>query len=806
MERMRLLFNIRIHRKEAPHTLGRGSSIRGKRLEEQITELIPAVALTDCCILPDMILAFDINRKSSTAAIEQAMKSEKRLFMTMLKTAGETDPSEEDVASVGTIVRIRQLVRPVNGGLQLMVEGLNRARLLSLRKEEGGFKTAEVLPYGREGDMIVPAEAEACLRSLKDLLGSYDKVSHQIGAEVLTELMGIDDLNVLVDRASVEVNTTTDRQQKLLEAVSLRERYDVLCSILATEVDVLGYRDEVQSKIQKAIDKNQREYLLREQLRLIKEELGEDPLTSDADTYKAKCEKLIAPQAVKDRILEEIGRFQNVQAMSPESQVIRGYIETLLSLPWDKTCEDSKDLKEAERILNRDHYGLTDVKGRILEYLAVRQLTGKGESPILCLVGPPGTGKTSIGRSVAEAMHKPYVRLSLGGVRDEAEIRGHRRTYIGAMPGRIVNALKKAGVKNPVIVLDEIDKVSSDYRGDVSSALLEVLDSEQNNHFEDHYVELPVDLSEVMFITTANDMQAIPGPLLDRMEIVEISSYTENEKFHIGKEHLLPKQTQKNGLDAGVFRLSDKALSGIIASYTREAGVRQLERQIGKVCRRAALEILKDGRKNVRVTERNLKAYLGQPKYQQENPVGRPAVGIVRGLAWTAVGGVTLEIEVNILPGSGELVLTGQLGDVMKESATTGLSYIRSIAADYSIEKSFFKDHDIHLHIPEGAVPKDGPSAGITMATAILSAVTGTPVRSDVAMTGEITLRGHVLPIGGLKEKLLAASKAGITTVLVPEKNRADVSEIAEEITGRLTIRYVSDMKEVLEESLVQDH
>lgn len=777
-----------------------------KGLEEEIKERMPAVALTDCCILPDMLLAFEINRTSSTKAIEKAMEGEKKLFMTKLVTTGEADPDRKDVCAVGTIVRIRQVTRPTHGGIQLMVEGLCRARLLSVTKEEEGYKTAEVMPYAREGDVLIPAEEEACLRALKDLLSAYDKASHQIGGELLAELNEMTDLNSLVDQASIEINTTPDRMQKLLEAISLRERYAVLTSILATEVDVLGYRDEVQAKIQKSVDKNQREYLLREQLKFIQNELGEDPLDSDAASFLEKCEKLEASDEVKDKIREEISRFQNMQAMSPESQVVRGYIETLLSLPWDKRCEDSKDLTEAEAILNRDHYGLDDVKERILEYLAVRQMTGKGDSPVLCLVGPPGTGKTSIGRSVAEATHRPYVRLSLGGVRDEAEIRGHRRTYIGAMPGRIVNALKKAGVKNPLVVLDEIDKVSSDYKGDVASALLEVLDTEQNSHFEDHYVELPVDLSEVMFLTTANDIQSIPGPLLDRMEVIEISSYTANEKFHIAKEHLVPKQIEKNGLQNQDFRISNSALTAMIASYTREAGVRSLERQIGKTCRKAALEILKNGKKSVRVTEKSLKSYLGNPRYEEEKANQEAEVGIVRGLAWASVGGVTLEIEVNILPGAGELVLTGQLGDVMKESATTALSYVRSIADDYGVAKDFFKEHDIHLHIPEGAVPKDGPSAGITMATGILSAVANIPVRPNVAMTGEITLRGNVLPIGGLKEKLLAAATAGITDVLVPEKNRPDVLLISKEITGRLAIHYMKTMREVLEESLVQDH
>ena len=653
------------------------------------------------------------------------------------------------------------------------------------------------------GQPLTDNEAEAISRNLKEVFALYCQESQKISRELMMQILEISDVEKLADQIAINLPMTCEQRQKVLDALEIRERCETLSVILGNEVEILKIREELQNQIKARIDKNQKEYILREQLKLIREELGEDNSQTEIQEFKAKTEKLQASKEVKEKIREEIRRLQNASNNPSESGVIRGYLEVLLGLPWDKMSRDNKDLSKARRILEADHYGLEKVKERILEYLAVRTLTKKGDSPILCLVGPPGTGKTSIARSVAKALNKKYIRICLGGVRDEAEIRGHRRTYVGAMPGRIAQSLRQAGVKNPLMLLDEIDKVSSDYKGDTASALLEVLDSEQNNKFTDHYVELPIDLSEVLFIATANDVQTIPRPLLDRMELIEISSYTENEKMHIAKEHLVPKQLKANGLKPEQLTISDKALGEIISGYTKEAGVRSLERKIGQICRRAALKILEQHEEKVNVTQKNLEEYLGRKRYnfQMKNP--QPEVGIVRGLAWTSVGGDTLQIEVNIMPGRGGFKLTGQLGDVMKESAEAGISYIRSVAKKYGIKEEFFKKHDIHIHIPEGAVPKDGPSAGITMATAMISAITKVPVRADVAMTGEITLRGRILPIGGLKEKLLAAKKAGIKTVLVPGKNKPDVQEMDQEITEGLEILFAESMEEVLKTALV---
>ena len=596
-----------------------------------------------------------------------------------------------------------------------------------------------------------------------------------------------------------------EEKQKILDAVSMTERYEVLMALLLKEIEIIAIKNDFQAKVKAHVDKNQKEYLLREQMKVIREELGEDNTELDADHFMDALGKIRADKEVKEKIKKEIDRFKNISSSSSESAVARGYIETLLELPWNKTSRDNKDLKNAEQILNADHYGLEKVKERMLEFLAVRNLTSKGESPIICLVGPPGTGKTSIARSVAKALDKKYVRISLGGVRDEAEIRGHRRTYVGAMPGRIVNGLRSAGVKNPLMLLDEIDKMSSDYKGDTASALLEVLDAEQNKKFRDHYVEIPIDLSEVLFIATANSVQDIPRPLLDRMELIEVTSYTENEKLHIAKEHLLAKQMERNGIRPEQLAITDKAMAKIISGYTREAGVRNLERKLGEICRKAARPLYEGEKEKIKVTEQNLEKFLGKEKYSFDKKNDTDEVGIVRGLAWTSVGGDTLEIEVNIMPGKGEFQLTGQLGDVMKESAQAGISYIRSVSEEYHIPKKFFQENDIHIHIPEGAVPKDGPSAGITMATAMLSAITKTPVRADVAMTGEITLRGRVLPIGGLKEKTLAAKNAGIKTICVPKKNEKDIDEISPEIKKGLEIVFVEQMKDVLDVAFVKE-
>ncbi|MGN0316215.1 MAG: endopeptidase La [Fusicatenibacter sp.] len=765
---------------------------------EEVTKILPAIALRGTTILPDMIVHFDISRTKSIKAVEEAMLDDQKIFLITQKDPDTEVPGLLDVYKIGTIATIKQVVRMPKEVLRILVEGECRAELLSFT-EGLDYLQADVTVFPEEQSEPVSENAkEAMLRNLKELFAVYCQQSQKISKELATQILENDRIEKLVDQIAINLPVGYEQRQQLLDAVELPERYDTLSVMLANEIQIQEIRMELQGRIKERIDKNQREYILREQLKLIREELGEDNAQSEIQNYKRELEKLKASREVKDKIAEEIHRLENSGNNPSEAGVIRGYIETLLGLPWDKASRDNQDLSRARAILEEDHYGLSKVKERILEYLAVRTLTRKGESPILCLVGPPGTGKTSIARSVARALNKKYVRICLGGVRDEAEIRGHRRTYIGAMPGRIAQGLHQAKVKNPLMLLDEIDKVSADYKGDTSSALLEVLDSEQNSRFSDHYVEISIDLSEVLFIATANDIQGIPKPLLDRMEVIEISSYTENEKFHIGREHLIPKQIRANGLNEEQLSISDEALEGIISGYTREAGVRSLERQIGRICRKSARKLLEEHEQKVQVTKKNLEEFLGKEKYEFQPINEKAEIGIVRGLAWTAVGGDTLQIEVNVMPGKGEFLLTGQLGDVMKESAQAGISYIRSVAEQYQIEKEFFGKNDIHIHIPEGAVPKDGPSAGITMATAMLSAITRVPVKADVAMTGEITLRGRVLPIGGLKEKLLAAKKAGIHTVLVPFKNEPDVREMDREITDGLTICLVETMEQVL--------
>ena len=766
---------------------------------------MPAVALRGTTILPGMIVHFDISRKVSSASIDRAMLLDEKIFLITQRDPHVENPEIDDLWNVGTISRIKQVVRLPKNMIRVLVEGETRAEILSFEKVEDYSEAVINIPAEEPQEMYPESLREAMMRNIRQLLRSYMEENNNISRDLASQIMEATDISKMMDQVAINLPLSYEQRQQILEAVTLIERYDAIGVLLTNETDIYRIRRELQDKVRERVDKNQREYILREQMKVIREELGEDTTLSDIDRFKEGVDKLKASKEVKERILEEIRRFQNLPGQSPESAVTRGYIETLLAMPWDKASRDRKDLKRAKDILERDHYGLEKVKERILEFLAVRQLTGKGEGPILCLVGPPGTGKTSIGRSIAEALGKKYIRMSLGGVRDEAEIRGHRRTYVGALPGRIASGMKKAGVKNPLIMLDEIDKVSSDYKGDTASALLEVLDSEQNSHFEDHYIEIPLDLSEVLFIATANDANTIPRPLLDRMEVIEITSYTENEKFHIAKDHLIPKQIKANGLKERQLMISDGAISDMITRYTREAGVRSLERQIAGICRKAARKVLEEKQKQVEVTEENLKDFLGNEKYTVDPANDTDEIGIVRGLAWTAVGGVTLQVEVNLMPGKGEFNLTGQLGNVMKESAQAGISYIRSVAEDYEIPADFFQQNDIHIHIPEGAVPKDGPSAGVTMATAMMSAITKRPVRCDVAMTGEITLRGRVLPIGGLKEKLLAAKKAGIRKVLVPEKNRNDMVDISEEITDGLEIVYVSSMDQVLQESLRQE-
>ena len=767
-------------------------------------KIIPAVALRGTVILPGTIVHFDVSRSRSIRAIEQAMLQDQIIFLAAQKDASVEEPAFADMHRVGTIAKIKQVVKVPKNIRRVLVEGLEPAELINFESTED-YLEAEVMPIQEEQEQELPDTAkEAMLRSIKELFQEFCKESPNISKEIAMQMMDINEIEKLLEQLNINMPFTMEAKQQFLETRSLSERYEWMGTLLSNEINIAQIRKELQIKIKERIDKNQKEYILREQMKVIREEMGEDHKLTDIENFKKGVGKLKASKEVKEKIMEEITRFQNMGMNSSESAMMRGYIETLLALPWDKVSKDNQDLKKAWDILEADHYGLEKVKERIMEFLAVRLLNKKGHSPILCLVGPPGTGKTSIGRSIAAALDKKYVRLSLGGVRDEAEIRGHRRTYVGAMPGRIVAGLKQAGVKNPLMVLDEIDKVSSDYKGDVSSALLEVLDAEQNSRFADHYVELPVDLSEVLFLATANDIQNIPRPLLDRMEVIEVSSYTENEKMHIAKEHLIPKQKKAHGIKDGQLSISDGALASIISKYTKEAGVRSLERKIGEICRKAARQILEQKKECVSVTDRNLATFLGNGKYTFQMANQTDEVGIVRGLAWTSVGGDTLQIEVNLMPGKGEFVLTGQLGDVMKESAQAGISYIRSVAPEYGIAEDFFQKHDIHIHIPEGAVPKDGPSAGITMATAMLSAITQIPVKASVAMTGEITLRGRVLPIGGLKEKLLAAKNAHLKTVLVPAQNKVDVSEISKEITGGLRIVYVEHMKDVLEEALVK--
>lgn len=754
--------------------------------------------------MPEMIVHFDVSRERSIAAIQQAMVEEQEIFLVAQKSIETENPGQDDVYEIGTVASVKQLIKLSKKVVRVLVEGKNRAVLKKI-EETDPYLRAEVEVL-EEQEITIPDDlnAEAMMRGLKEIITKYAAKNGKISKESVAEILDITDLKRLVNEVAANIPLKYKDQQELLEELDFWSRYEKLSLKLVNEMQIMEIKEELQRKVKNKVDKHQKEYLLREQLKVICEELGEDTTFSDADEFEEACSKLDAPEEVKEKLHKEIGRFKNTIGSQAENGVIRTYIETILEMPWNKRAEDNTDINYAKEVLEADHYGLEQVKERILEFLAVRTLTQKGESPILCLVGPPGTGKTSIAKSLARSLKKPFVRISLGGVRDEAEIRGHRKTYVGAMPGRIANGIRTAGVKNPVLLLDEIDKVSTDYKGDTFSALLEVLDSEQNSKFRDHYLEVPLDMSEVTFITTANTLQTIPRPLLDRMEIIEITSYTENEKLHIAIEHLIPKQLEKHGITAEQLSFSKKAIWKIAHNYTKEAGVRQLEREIGNICRKAAKELLTTEKEKITVTDRNLHKFLGKEKYSYQMANAAPEVGIVRGLAWTSVGGDTLQIEVNVMPGKGEIMLTGQLGDVMKESARAGISYIRSVSKKYAIAEDFFEKHDIHVHIPEGAVPKDGPSAGITMATAMLSAVTGKKVRADLAMTGEITLRGRVLPIGGLKEKLLAAKNAGIQTVLIPKENTADVEELSSEITKGLEIIPVETMEEVLKKSLTR--
>ncbi len=772
------------------------------KVHNQEENMFTAVALRGLALLPKYVAHFDVSREKSVVAIEKAMKEEQRLFLVAQKDENVEDPKPEDLYTTGVVARIHQVIKVQGGILRLIVESEERAVWTEITDEDGCLNAKiEYVPF--EVDVEDETEKEAMFRELHDLFGKYLIVNRNFGKGFVKHMLEIKSLEKLVQFVASNLPVEYKNRQKLLEAKELSTRYQLLLVMLENEISIFKIRAELQSKVRKKVDENQKNYVLREQMQAIREELGEDNFDSEIEDYRSRTKKLKAPKEVKDKLNKEIDRLEGLSSNSSEGSVSRGYIDTLLELPWNKSSKDNLDIKEAKQILEDDHYGLSDVKKRVLEFLAVRALTKAGDAPIICLVGPPGTGKTSIARSIARALNKKYVRICLGGVRDEAEIRGHRKTYVGAMPGRIANGMKQAGVNNPLMLLDEIDKVSSDYKGDTQSALLEVLDSEQNCQFRDHYVELPMDLSKVLFVATANSTETISRPLLDRMEIIQISGYTENEKFHIAKKYLVSKELEKNGLKKSQLTISDNALKKIISNYTKEAGVRNLERNIAALCRKAAWKILEENKKSVKITDSNLKTYLGKEKFHVDMANEKPQTGIVRGLAWTSVGGDTLEIEVNVMPGKGEILLTGKLGEVMQESARTGISYIRSVSKQYKIADDFFKKHDIHIHIPEGAVPKDGPSAGITMATAILSAVTDTPVKPEVAMTGEITLRGRVLPIGGLKEKMLAAKLAGIKTILVPKKNEPDVEEIDDEIKQGMKICFVEKMEQVIKEAFV---
>ena len=769
------------------------------------TESLPMVALRGMTILPEMVAHFDISRERSIEAVQEAMASDQKIFLLTQKDVEVENPGEADLYRVGTVATVKQIIKLPKQILRVLVSAEERAVLNTIEFADPYLRANITIPEESDPDIAGEINREAMTRGLRDLYLDYAARMPKITKDMVNQIKEITELKKMVNQVAANMPLDYRELQEILEELDFDRRYELISFKLVNEMQIMNIRDEIQMKVKERVDKHQREYILREQLKLIREELGEDTTISDAEEFAQKTEALDAPDEVKEKLKKEISRFKNSMQSPAEAGVIRTYIETMLEMPWNKRAEDFTDIAYAKELLEAEHYGLEEVKDRVLEFLAVRALTKKGDSPILCLVGPPGTGKTSIARSLAKALKKPYVRISLGGVRDEAEIRGHRKTYVGAMPGRIANGIKSAGVKNPLLLLDEIDKVSTDYKGDTFSALLEVLDSEQNNRFRDHYLEVPIDLSEVLFVTTANTLQTIPRPLLDRMEVIEINSYTENEKIHIAQRHLIPKQLKSHGLSEEQLSISKKALQKIATVYTREAGDRQLERKIGGICRKSAREILEDNKKCIKVTERNLEHYLGKEIYQFQKANEQDEGGIVRGRAWTSVGGDTLQIEVNVMPGEGEILLTGQLGDVMKESARAGISYIRSVSKEHGIDEKFFKEHDIHIHIPEGAVPKDGPSAGITMATAIFSAATGRKVRADVAITGEITLRGRVLPIGGLKEKLLAAKNAGIRMILIPKENERDIEEMSSEITKGLKIVSVSHMDEVLDYALSKE-
>lgn len=767
-------------------------------------KVLPMLALRGKYIYPNSVIHFDVSRSKSVRAIEEAMQNDQMIFLDNQIDPAMEDPKSYDLYQIGTLARIRQVVKLPQNIIRVFAEGMFRAEILEVCEEEPIFRVEAAYQHTEQQE-FEQDEKEAVFRALKESFEKYTGVWNQMDPNVYSYILMQTDLEVFVDHLATHLPFSLQNKQKLLEEMDLKPRCELMLVLLEQELRLAYLRLDIQEKVKENIDDNQREYMLREQLKVIREELGETNIADEADEFLHKLSEMEAGEEVKDKIKKEISRFQAMGNSAAESAVLRTYIEIMLDVPWEKLSEDSMDLEEAENILEEDHYGLKKVKERVLEYLAARAMSQKKDAAILCLVGPPGTGKTSIARSIARATHKEYVRLSLGGVRDESEIRGHRKTYVGAMPGRIVAAIRQAKVRNPLMLLDEVDKVGKDQRGDTASALLEVLDGEQNEHFRDHYLEVPLDLSDVLFIATANDLSTIPKPLLDRMEVIEVSSYSENEKFHIAKNYLVKKQMEANGLTPKEIVWKDDALRLLIASYTREAGVRSLERTIGNVSRKVTKDIYQGKKKKVTVTRKAVRDYLGTAPYELEKENLKDEVGIVHGLAWTSVGGVMLNVEVNTMPGKGKFIVTGSLGDVMKESAQAAVSYIRSKSGKYKIKDDFFENHDIHIHIPEGAVPKDGPSAGITMTLALLSAITGRKVRGTVAMTGEVTIRGQVLAIGGLKEKMLAAKRAGMTKVLVPKANEKDVREFDTEITENIEIVYVKKIEDVVREALLSE-
>lgn len=780
-------------------------------MEENYTKVeheLPLIPLRGLSIFPYMILNFDIGRELSLKALDEAMLGEDLIFLTSQKEADVDDPTEEDFYHVGTICKVKQMIRLPGDTVRVLVEGVSRGKVKELNQDEGYFKAVveEIIYNNKDEDTETEAEIEAFVRNVFDSFEEYINIGNRVSPEILISLADIDDVDRYIDTIASNIYLKPNQKQQILEEFDIKKRLELIYSILLEEIDILKIEKKITLRVKKQMNKVQKEYYLREQLRAIQKELGEEEdINSEAEEYREKLSKLKVPKATREKISKEIDKFSKISPMSPDVSVSRNYLDTIFSLPWSKETKDKLDIKKAKDILDEDHYGLEKVKERILEYLAVRKLSKTHKGPIICLVGPPGVGKTSIVKSIAKSLNKNFVRLSLGGVRDEAEIRGHRRTYVGSIPGRIINGVKEAQTKNPVFLLDEIDKMAADYKGDPASAMLEVLDPEQNKDFVDHYLEIPFDLSKILFITTANSLSNIPRPLLDRMEIIEVTGYIEEEKVNIAKQYLIPKQIKEHALKEDFIKMDEGAIREIINHYTREAGVRTLERTIGKICRKVAKKYVEDPTlEGVKITKDNVEEYLGKDIFRYQLADKEAHIGLVNGLAWTEVGGVTLEVEVNVLKGKGQIVLTGKLGDVMKESARTAISYIRSIADKYNINPDFYKDNDIHIHIPEGAVPKDGPSAGITMALAVISALTKRVVPGNIAMTGEITLRGRVLAVGGVKEKLLAAHRAGITKVLLPKECEADLEEIPNNVKEKMEFVLVEHMEEVLEQALMK--